>query len=46
MSLLDKAKLLTVMAENARVAGDAVASLELAIAAAQYLQLVKLLEKK
>lgn len=45
MTLLEKAKLLADMAENARAAGDVKASIELAIAAAQYLKLVRLFEK-
>jgi hypothetical protein len=44
MSLIEKAQLLAGMSEKARVAGDAVASLELAISAAQLLQLIRLLK--
>jgi hypothetical protein len=44
MSLIEKAHLLTQMAENAQAAGDVQASLELAIHAAKLLQLVRLLQ--
>lgn len=43
MSLIEKAQLLADMARNARNAGDAQASLELAIQSAKLLQLAKLL---
>jgi hypothetical protein len=43
MSLIEKAEYLAKGAENARIAGDVKASLELAIAAAQFLQLERIL---
>lgn len=46
MSCIDRAKLLTDMSENARAAGDVYASLELAIYAAQFLQLARLLKQQ
>ncbi len=46
MSLIEKAQLLADMARNARNSGDAEASLELAIQAAKFLQLARLLDQK
>ncbi len=43
MTTIEKAKLLADMAENARLAGDTEASLELALEAAKWLQLERLL---
>ena len=44
MSILSKAQTLLLMAQNARAAGDIAASIELALAAAQYLRLSRILQ--
>jgi hypothetical protein len=45
MNLLEQAEILASAAEEARLAGDTQASIELAIAAAQRLQLIRIQEK-
>jgi hypothetical protein len=46
MTLVEKAQLLANMAENARVAGDTKASLELAFKSAQLLQLIRIWQQQ